>query len=82
MNTTLIILGSVLSVVSLLILRREKKKHGDGLTAKTIHTSSRYKILWVLAYWIAIPSALVIHLLKLIKKILSWMGGGIWRWLA
>jgi hypothetical protein len=59
----------VASIGSLLILKREKKKYGTGILAKTAHTTSRYRMLWLLAYAIAIPSALVLHILHLLERI-------------
>jgi len=77
-----IIAWTLTSVLCLLYLKKEKEKAGSGLPSRTGHATSRYRIVWLLIYAVAIPSALAVHLFRLIKKITLTIGGGIWRWLA
>jgi len=59
---------TVASILSLLILKREKKKYGTGILAKTAHTTSRYRLLWLIAYALATPTALLIHITHLLER--------------
>jgi len=75
MNLIIIAIVTAASIGSLVVLKREKKKYGNGLAAKTAHTASRYKLLWLLAYATATPAALSIHILHLAE----WFYTGIGR---
>jgi len=70
----LLLLGAGLSTASLEVMRKEKKKHGDGLTATKNHQLSRYRPIWILITWTAVPAAITTHTLRLIEKIQLYIG--------